>query len=600
MNPKVGALAMWTIVASALVGWAPAALAADIPGGAKVDSAVVEALAQRGEASYLVYLREKADLSSAHGITDRSAQGWFVYRALKDVADRTQAPLLAYLAAEARSGRAKEVKSFFSANAIAVTSAEPTLWGVAAFPGVGRIILTPIVSIPEPTPGVEEPKVDAVEWGVAKVRAPEVWAKGVRGQGVVVASIDTGVQFNHPALVNQYRGNLGGGSFDHAYNWWDPSKVCGNPSTTPCDNNRHGSHVTGTMVGDDGGANQIGVAPQAKWIACKGCESGSCSGTALLECGDFIVAPWDLNKANPDPTKRPHVVNNSWGGGGGNTWYRSVVQSWRAAGIFPAFSNGNNGSLGCASSSSPGDYAESFSSGATDINDGIASFSSRGPSAFGGKKPDISTPGVNVRSSVPTDVYQSLSGTSMASPHTAGVVALLWSFYPGLSRDIANTESKLRPATQILNTTQGCGGDGSTTHPNNVFGWGRSDAFQGHSPFNVYTDRSVYSSGDTMTVQLSLVNPTNASATVDVYVAVQTPGGQLLFFPGFGTTPVPFASGFSVAPLVETFDFTMLTHTFGGEAAGAYTWFAVLTPAGADPTNSANWLSLDDAPFAKN
>lgn len=601
MNPKVGALAMWMILASALTGWAPAALAADIPEGAKVDSAVIAALAQRGQASYLVYLREKADLSLAHGMTDRAARGWFVYRALKDVADRTQAPLLAYLAGEVRTGRAREVKSFFSANAIGVTSAEPTLWGLTAFPGVERIILTPIASIPEPTPGVEEPNV-GVEWGVAKVRAPEVWAKGVRGQGVVVANIDTGAQYNHPALVNQYRGNLGGGSFNHNYNWWDPSKICGNPSTTPCDNNRHGSHTMGTMVGDDGGTNQIGVAPGATWFACKGCETGSCSGTALLECGDFILAPWDLNKANPDPTKRPHVVNNSWGGGGGNTWYQSVVQNWRAAGIFPAFSIGNDGTFGCSTSGSPGDYAESFASGATDINDSIASFSSRGPSAFGGggKKPDISAPGVNVRSSVPTDSYSSFNGTSMASPHTAGVVALLWSFYPGLSRDIANTENKLRPATQILNTTQSCGGDGPTTHPNNVFGWGRADAFQGYSPLNVYTDRSVYSSGDTMTVQLSLVNPLNASATVDVYVAVQVPGGQLLFFPGFGTTPVPFASGFSVAALLETFNFTMLTHTFGSEPAGTYTWFAVLTPVGADPTNSANWLSFDDAPFTKN
>lgn len=606
MNPKVGVLATcatWMIVASALVGWAQAALAADVPGGAKVDSAVVAALAQRGEASYLVYLREKADLSSAHAMTDRSARGRFVYQALKEVADRTQAPLLAYLAAEARAGRAREVKSFFSANAIAVTSAAPTLWGLTAFSEVDRIILTPILSIPEPSPGVEEPTVDAVEWGVAKVRAPEVWAKGVRGQGVVVANIDTGVQYNHPALVTQYRGNLGGGSFNHNYNWWDPAKICGNPSTTPCDNNNHGSHTMGTMVGTDGGANQIGVAPGAKWLACKGCESGSCSGTSLLECGDFILAPWDLNKANPDVTKRPHVVNNSWGGvPGGNTWYRSVVQSWRASGIFPAFSNGNSGSLGCASSSSPGDYAESFSSGASDINDGIASFSSRGPSAFGVKKPDIAAPGVNVRSSVsvPPNSYAPFSGTSMASPHTAGVVALLWSFYPGLSRDVPNTEKKLRPATRILNTTEGCGGDGPTTHPNNVFGWGRADAFQGYSPLNIYTDRSVYNPGDTMTVRLSLVNPLNASASVDVYVAVQVPGGQLLFFPGFGTTPVRFASSFAVGPLLETFDFTMLAHTFGSEPAGAYTWFAVLTPLGADPMNSANWLSLDEAPFTKN
>jgi subtilisin family serine protease len=352
------------------------------------------------------------------------------------------------------------------------------------------------------------------------------------------------------------------------------------------------------MLGDDGGSNQIGVAPKAKWLACKGCESGSCSSFALLECGDFILAPWDLNKANSDPSKRPHVVNNSWGGDGGVSWYRGVVQSWRAAGIFPAFSNGNNGPS-CNTSTSPGDYPESFSSGATDINDNIATFSSRGPSAFGVKKPDISAPGVSVRSSLPTDSYGSKSGTSMASPHTAGEVALLWSLYPGLSRDISSTERKLRPATQILNTTQGCGGDGPTTYPNNVFGWGREDAVQAYSPFNIYTDRSVYSSGQTMNVMLSLVSPVNYSANVDVYVAVQIPGGQILFLPGFGMTPVPYMSNFIMDPLLEVFDFNLLSYVFGSEVPGNYSWFGVLTPPGADPYNSGNWLSLDTALFTK-
>jgi hypothetical protein len=187
----------------------------------------------------------------------------------------------------------------------------------------------------------------------------------------------------------------------------------------------------------------------------------------------------------------------------------------------------------------------------------------------------------------------------MASPHTAGVVALLWSFYPGLSRDIISTENKLRPATQIFNTLQSCGGDGPTTHPNNVFGWGRADAMQAFSRLNIYTDRSVYNPGDTTSVRLSLVSPLNVPDNVDVYVAVLMPGGQLLFYPGFGTTPVPFAANLAVGPLLEVFDFLMLVHMFGGEPVGPYTWYAVLTPPGADPMNSANWLSLDDAPFTK-
>jgi hypothetical protein len=116
---------------------------------------------------------------------------------------------------------------------------------------------------------------------------------------------------------------------------------------------------------------------------------------------------------------------------------------------------------------------------------------------------------------------------------------------------------------------------------------------------DIYTDRSVYSPGQTMNVRLSLVNPLNVSVNVDVYVAVQLPGGQLLFFPGFGMTPAPFMTSLLLGPLFAVSDFPILTYTFGSEPVGAYTWYAVLTPPGADPMNPANWLSLDDAHFTK-
>jgi subtilisin family serine protease len=604
MNVRDGALAIGVILVSTVAVWIQPVLAATASEPATIESALLATLAQEGEASYLVYLREQAALAGAEAILDRATRGRFVYEALKEVATRTQAPLLAYLAAEILAGRAREIRSFFSANALAVISAEPTLRGLAGFPGVERIISAPILHIPEPRLGVEQSQVQGVEWNIAKIRAPDVWARGVFGQGIVVASIDTGVQFTHPALVRQYRGNLGSGNVDHNYNWWDPSKICGNPSTMPCDQDQggqpvgHGTYTMGIMVGDDGGANKIGVAPQAKWLTCKGCEGSSCSSIALLECGDFILAPWDLNKANPAPSKRPHIVNNSWGGDGGDSFYRRTVQSWRAAGIFPAFSAGNTGPF-CNSAESPGDYPESFSSGATEVFDGLANFSSRGPSLFGVTKPDLAAPGWHVRSSVPPNSYVVASGTSAASPHTAGTVALLWSFLPGLSRDIPNTARKLRSTTAIFNTTDGCGGDGATTHPNNAFGWGRADAFRAYTPLNIYTDRSVYRAGDMMTVRLSLVNPLNTSVKVDVYVAVQFPSGRLLFLGGGGTAPTPLATDFIIDPLLEVFDVDILTYTFGGEPAGNYTWVALLTPTGADPFDSSRWLALDLAPFIK-
>jgi hypothetical protein len=136
-------------------------------------------------------------------------------------------------------------------------------------------------------------------------------------------------------------------------------------------------------------------------------------------------------------------------------------------------------------------------------------------------------------------------------------------------------------------------------HPNNVFGAGRVDALPAYVPLNIYTNRSVYSAGDTLQVSLSLVNPFNAAVNADIYAAVGLPNGQLLFFPGFGTTPVPLAANVSVAPLQEMFGFSMLSLTFGSEPAGNYTWYTVLTPPGADPLNPTRWLSFDDAPFTK-
>ena len=240
------------------------------------------------------------------------------------------------------------------------------------------------------------------------------------------ANIDTGVQFDHPALVNQYRGNLGGGTFDHDYNWWDPTGICGDRAVRQR-RPRHPHH------GHDGRRRRpgpftpdIGVAPGATWIAAKGCEDFGCSDVALLSAGQFILAPTDLDGNNPDPSKRPDIVNNSWGSGPGDEFYHDIVTAWRAAGIIPVFSAGNAGPS-CDTGGSPGDFLESFSVGATDIDDEIADFSSRGPSVFGKVMPDVSAPGVAVLSSVPGDGYAEFAGTSMAAPHTAGTLALMLS-----------------------------------------------------------------------------------------------------------------------------------------------------------------------------
>ena len=233
----------------------------------------------------------------------------------------------------------------------------------------------------------------------------------------------------------------------------------------------------GTMVGDDEGGSHIGVAPGSRWIAAKGCESDVCSGVALTACAQWVLAPTDLNGNNPRPDLRPNIVNNSWGGGQGDPWFQSLVQAWIAAGIWPSFSIGNSGGYGCWSATSPGDYPESYAAGAFDVNYQIADFSSRGPSYFmvdgvNAIKPNITAPGVDIRSSVPGNGYDWFSGTSMASPHVAGTVALVWSAAPVLIGDIANTRALL-DATAIDTDDRACGG---TLQNNNVWGEGRLDA----------------------------------------------------------------------------------------------------------------------------
>jgi subtilisin family serine protease len=317
--------------------------------------------------------------------------------------------------------------------------------------------------------------ISAIEWNIADIGADHAWnVFGAFGGRITVASIDTGVDFQHPALIKQYRGTLNNGTFNHNYNWFDPAAVC--PAAQPCDNNGHGTHVTGTMVGDDGAGNQIGVAPRARWIAAKGCESASCSLASLLASGQWMLAPTDLNGLNPDPLRAPHVVNNSWGGPGGDLFYQGIINAWVAAGIFPVFAAGNAGSLGCGSASSPGDNVPAYAVGAYDIGHAIAPFSGRGPSAVDGVtvKPNVTAPGVNIRSSLPGGAYGAFNGTSMAAPHVAGTVALIWGAAPAATLGDVPLTRKILDATAINVSDLTCGGVPAN---NNVWGQGRLDAF---------------------------------------------------------------------------------------------------------------------------
>lgn len=342
-------------------------------------------------------------------------------------------------------------------------------------PGVIRIEENGIVKIPEPitnspslTPTPTTP--GSIEWNIQKIGADKVWNElGITGQGVTVADLDTGVNWEHPALKNAYRG-WNGNSADHTYNWYDAF----GGEKTPYDDNNHGTHTTGIMIGKEGTINQIGVAPGAKWMAAKFLSSeGSGSFDDALEAMQWLLAPKKPDGTGEDPTKAPDIVSNSWGTTGCTLSLQSAVQAWRDAGIIPVFSNGNSGPEG-RTVKSPADFPESIGVGATDINDIIADFSSRGPtcSALGnGIKPEVSAPGVSVRSSVGTDGYDVYSGTSMAAPHVSGLAALLISSNPTLTVDEIE-EAIEKTALDLGNPGQ-----------DNNYGFGRIDAYKALSQY---------------------------------------------------------------------------------------------------------------------
>ncbi|GIV75703.1 MAG: hypothetical protein KatS3mg050_0097 [Litorilinea sp.] len=487
------------------------------PAGAAVSPHLQERLAAADDPiSFLVLLEEQVDATSlAVGASGAQFVGQdgdpvgrriALYKALTATARRSQAPLRAWLEAHHIPYRA-----FYLVNMLEIWGTAETVAALRTFPGVARIADNPALRQPRPMPaagdgtllplsirgqtlGATDVLTDVmVPYGVAYTHAPQVWEQGYRGQGVVVASADTGVQWDHPALLSQYRGwDSVTGQVDHTYNWhtasWPadwPLSICDNDPAVPCDDDGHGTHTVGTMLGQDpDGLTVWGMAPDARWMGCRNMQNGVGYPASYIDCFQFFLAPYPPGgdpMVDGRPELAPHIVNNSWAcppsEGCDVDSLRQAVETLRAAGIFVVSSAGNSGPS-CKSVNNPiAIYDAAFTVGAHDAVGSLASFSSRGPVIVDGSgrlKPEITAPGVGVMSTYRGNSYRSLSGTSMASPHVAGAVALLWSAQPALVGDVDRTQDVLLKSADPVALGE-CGDASSPTVPNPSYGYGRLD-----------------------------------------------------------------------------------------------------------------------------
>jgi subtilisin family serine protease len=444
---------------------------------------------------FLILLEDQADLAPATAVSDRGERLSTVYRALVETAEGSQASIRAEL-----DELGVPYRPYYIINMVRVDGHRGLMGRFEGRPGVDSVILNP--NVRKYPRRIELPYQNAdlgavsVQENLAAIRADAAWEAGVEGAGIVVGGQDTGYDWEHPALKEHYRGWDGEGA-EHTYNWhdaWGDTRV-------PFDDGSHGTHTMGIVLGDDGAGNRIGVAPGARWMGCRNMRRGFGNPGSYAECMEFLLAPYPPGGdsfADGDVNLAPDVVNNSWGcprfEGCFPETLREGIEALRAAGIMMVVSAGNEGP-GCGTAATPpANYDASFSVGAATDGGQVVGFSSRGP-ANGLIKPDIMAPGQRVPSSVPGGGYAYASGTSMAAPHVAGTVALIWSADAILVGDVGGTEALLcRTATPkpvsrscatvsvpegplaAAQTPPACACGGVTGVPNNVYGCGILDA----------------------------------------------------------------------------------------------------------------------------
>lgn len=467
----------------------------------KIDPQIIESFKSKQEVEYLVIMKGKAAVRNKFTFATKEAKGAYVVQTLQHFANVSQADIKQFL-----NEKQVQFKPFWVINAVKVKSNKTVVFQLANRNDVEKIIAdNPYKVLQEPISdrsyGSGTTRNAEPEWGIKTIKADSVWLAGITGNGVVIAGQDTGYDWDVSPIKNKYRGFIDENNVDHNYNWYDaihekqainyPDSIpnpCGFNAKEPCDDHNHGTHTMGTMVGQDD-ENIIGVAPGARWIACRNMDRGWGTLTSYVECFEWFIAPTDLEGDNADPSKAPHVINNSWGCPEDEGCNLSnfevvdeVINNVKAAGIVVVASAGNEGYLGCGSiHNPPAMFESSFAIGATDITDNLAGFSSRGPVTIDSSfrlKPNVVAPGVNVRSVIINGSYANFSGTSMAGPHVAGLVALMISANPKISGHVDAIEDIIESTSTPLTSEIECGGIPGNLIPNAIYGYGLVNALK--------------------------------------------------------------------------------------------------------------------------
>jgi subtilisin family serine protease len=472
------------IMLTGLGGGPPAQ--AEPAGAATIDEAVRSALADDGSADVIIRLTEQADLSalapatevaqaaldevrgllgsvtgSVHDIVSElegTARVAAVVDTLQSITETSAGDVGSLLAAKESAGQVRNLREYWIFNGFAATIDQATLDELAGHPDVASVTYDEVIELADtttPASGFTELAslgllAQEATWGVDRVRAPQVWERhGTTGEGVVVGILDSGVDGNHPELAEAWRGRSG----DVAKSWF---AATGEPYAKPGDRRGHGTHVTGSIV-----SHSYGVAPGAEWIAAKVFRDNGATNVSVIHAGmQWMMAPAG------DPKAAPDVVNSSWGTSDARVAeFWQDLKAWEAAGIVPVFAVGNRGPRS-GSLSSPASFPHVIAVGATDSQNQVARFSSRGPAMWNGVsliKPDLVAPGVRIRSTSLRGGSRLMNGTSMAAPHVTGVIALMRSVKPNL------TVEQIRDA---LEHTSRRGASGA----NDAFGYGLVDA----------------------------------------------------------------------------------------------------------------------------